>query len=236
MEGCTLASMIKGHEIWLDGVKTDNPDVELFLSYGHNMRRNGLVDPIRIKPLVYTPTGATLTPILTPNNDHYLIRFLAEGDGYYTVVVNLSAVVFSQTAEGDQLGPKYQFKNVTYAGAFHQMAKRVIPIGDAGEFNDSIIHGILELVPSKPKLNTGEEVELTVYYEGRPLPAAEVRAVSQKEGKEIWAVKTNEEGTVRGPITIDGEWMFLVRHADPTKKVTEEFDETVFVSTLVMEA
>lgn len=49
-------------------------------------------------------------------------------------------------------------------------------------------------------------------------------------------MKTNEEGTVRGPITIDGEWMFLVRHADPTKKVTEEFDETVFVSTLVMEA
>ena len=30
--------------------------------------------------------------------------------------------------------------------------------------------------------------------------------------------------------------MFLVRHADGTKRVNEEFDETVFVNTLVLES
>ena len=43
-------------------------------------------------------------------------------------------------------------------------------------------------------------------------------------------------GHYRIPISTDGEWMFLVRHKDPTKKVNDMFDESVFVSTLVMQA
>ncbi len=46
---------------------------------------------------------------------------------------------------------------------------------------------------------------------------------------------TDENGIAKVPITGEGEWMFLVRHRDPTKKVNEEYDESVFVSTLVME-
>lgn len=48
-------------------------------------------------------------------------------------------------------------------------------------------------------------------------------------------MKTDEAGVARGPINIDGEWMLLVRHVDPSKKVGEESDESVFVSTLEME-
>jgi uncharacterized GH25 family protein len=231
-----LALMIKGHEIWLGDAKTNDSGAELSLSYGHNMKQDGSLDPKRVTPLVYTPAGTTFTPSLTPNEDHYLIKFSAEGDGYYTAVVDLSAVVISKTDEGRQIGPKHQFKNVTYAGAFHQMAKRVIPVGEAGEFKGDLVHGILEIVPVNPWMEVGGEAELKVYYEGQPLPAAEIKAVSQKDGKDIWTMKTGDDGTARGPITTDGEWMFLVRHRDPTKKVSDEFDETVFVNTLVMEA
>ncbi len=219
MKDNKLALMIKGHEIWLGEAKANNSGAELSLS-----------------PLVYTPEGTTLTPSLTLNEDHYLIKFSADGDGYYTAVVDLSAVVISQTADGHQIGPKHQFKNVTYAGSFHQMAKRIIPIGEAGEFKGNLVHGILEIVPVNPRIGVNGEAELKVYYEGQPLPAAEVKAVSQKEEKDIWTMKTDEEGVARGPITTDGEWMFLVRHRDPSKKASDEFDETVFVNTLVMEA
>ena len=236
MKDNKLALMIKGHEIWLGEAKANNSGAELSLSFGHNMRRDGSLDPKRITPLVYTPEGTTLTPSLTLNEDHYLIKFSADGDGYYTAVVDLSAVVISQTADGHQIGPKHQFKNVTYAGSFHQMAKRIIPIGEAGEFKGNLVHGILEIVPVNPRIGVNGEAELKVYYEGQPLPAAEVKAVSQKEEKDIWTMKTDEEGVARGPITTDGEWMFLVRHRDPSKKASDEFDETVFINTLVMEA
>lgn len=231
-----LALMIRGHEIWLGDANVGDNGVEIALSYGHNMRQDGAVDPKRITPLVYTPASATLTPSIASDENHYRIRFSAEGDGYYTAIADMSAVIFSQTDEGYQVGPRYQFKNVTYAGAFHQMAKRVIPVGEAGEFKGDIVHGILEIVPKEPRMTVGSDAELKVYYEGQPLPAADVKAVSQKEGKDLWTMKTDEEGVARGPITADGEWMFLVRHVDLTKKVNEEFDETVFINTLVMEA
>jgi uncharacterized GH25 family protein len=236
MKDHKLSLMAIGHEIWLGEAKTNDSGAELSLLYGHNMKQDGSLDPRRITPLVYTPAGATLTPSLTPNEDHYKIGFPADGDGYFTTVVDLSAVVLSKTDEGYQVGPKHQFKNVTYSGAFHQMAKRIIPIGEPGEFNGDPVHGILEIVPSVLRVAVGGEVELKVYYEGRPLSAAEVKAVSQKEGKDIWTMKTDKEGVARGPISTDGEWMFLVRHVDPTKKASEDFDETVFVNTLVMEA
>jgi len=236
MKDHKLFLMAVGHEIWLGDANVEDNGVEIALSYGHNMRPDGSLDPNRITPLVYTPANATLTPSIASDENHYMIKFSAEGDGYYTAVVDLSAVVISKTDEGHQIGPKHQFKNVTYAGAFHQMAKCVIPVGEAGEFNGDLVHGILEIVPKEPMMRVGGEAELKVYYEGQPLPAADVKAVSQKEGKDLWTMKTDDEGVARGPITIDGEWMFLVRHRDPTKKVSEEFDETVFINTLVMEA
>jgi uncharacterized GH25 family protein len=236
MKDHKLSLMAIGHEIWLGEAKMNDSGAELSLFYGHNMKQDGSLDPKRITPLVYTPAGSTLTPSLAPDEDHYKIGFSANGDGYYTAVVDLSTLVISKTDEGRQIGPRHQFKNVTYAGAFHQMAKRVIPIGEAGQFDGGLVHGILEIVPGETKMAAGSEAELKVYYEGEPLNGAEVKAVSQKVGKDVWTMKTDEEGVARGPITTDGEWMFLVRHVDPTKKVSDEFDETVFVSTLVMEA
>jgi len=77
---------------------------------------------------------------------------------------------------------------------------------------------------------------MQVFYEGKPLPGEEIKAISKIEGKVMTLVKTNEQGVARIPVTRDAEWMLLVRHRDPAKKVSEKFDETVFVSTLVMVA
>jgi len=69
-----LSLMAIGHEIWLGDVKTEDVGAELDLSYGHNMKQDGSLDPKRITPLVYTPTGTTQTPSLTPKDDHYQIN------------------------------------------------------------------------------------------------------------------------------------------------------------------
>ncbi|HJH26484.1 MAG TPA: hypothetical protein C5S37_06835, partial [Methanophagales archaeon] len=202
---------------------------------GHNMRADGIADPEKITPIVYSPDGATLEPALTSKEDHHLLTFQAEKEGYYTAIADLASIIISRTKDGYQFGPRFKFKDVIYAGAFHQMAKRIVPIGDTGEYRGELVHGILEIVPKDTRCEVDSEVELTVSYEGKKLASAEVKAVSKKEGKEMALVTTDENGISKVPITGEGEWMFLVRHRDATKKVSEEYDESVFVSTLVME-
>lgn len=205
------------------------------LLYGHNMRADGIADPEKITPIVYSPDGATLEPALASKEDHHLLTFQTEKEGCYTTIVDLASVIISRTKDGYQFGPRFKFKDVIYAGAFNQMAKKIVPIGDTGTYRGEPVHGILEILLKDIRCEVGSEVELNVYYEGKNLASAEVKAVSKKEGKEMALVTTDENGLAKVPITGEGEWMFLVRHRDPTKKVSEEYDESVFVSTLVME-
>jgi uncharacterized GH25 family protein len=236
MQESKLAMMIKGHEIWLE--KTDAPDgkLELALIYGHNMHQDGLADAKRLKAFVYHPDGKRLDLDLIPAENRYLILMKPEKDGNYTVIVDMGSIIFTQTKNGYEQGPRSQFKDVIYAGAFHQMAKFICNVGNDATFQGKVEHGILEIVPKMPWCQVGQETELQVFYEGKPLASAEIKAVAKNEGKEMAFIKTDEQGIVRIPINRDGQWMFLARHRDPTKKVGDAFDESVFVNTLVMES
>lgn len=235
MEESKMEMMMQGHEIWLEKSKTEGEDVELALMYGHNMRQDGIADVKRLKAFHYLPDGSKFELNLIPDEKRYLLRFKADKIGVHAVVVDMESSILCKTPDGNKKGPRSQFKDVTYAGAFHQMAKILCPVGVDGEYNGQVVHGILESVPSKPWCQEGQEAELQVFYEGKPLASEDVKAVSRKEGKEMALIKTDEQGKVRIPVTTDGEWMFLVRHKDPSKKVIDMFDESVFVSTLVMQ-
>lgn len=231
-----LTMMIQGHEIWLEDSKAEKGGPELALVYGHNMRQDGVASRERLKAFAYNPDGtrSELDPI--PDNNRYLLKLNVQKGGYYTAVVDLGSIILSQTKEGYEIGPRSQFKDVIYAGAFHQMAKYIYSAGSDGEFHDKVVHGILEIVPGKPRCQAGQDIELQVFYEGKPLASAEIKAVSKQEGKEMALVKTDEQGSAHVPVTVPGDWMFLVRHRDSSKKASEEFDESVFISTLVMVA
>jgi uncharacterized GH25 family protein len=227
--------MMQGHEIWLEKSKAEGEDVELALIYGHNMRQDGIADAKRLKAFNYQPDGSKSDISLIPEENRYLLRFKADKNGIYAVVADMESSILCKTPDGNKKGPRSQFKDVTYAGAFHQMAKILCPVGGDGEYDGQVVHGILEAVPGRSWFSVGSDAEMQVFYEGSPLASADIKAVSKKEGKEMALVKTNEQGKASIPITTDGEWMFLVRHRDPSKKVADMFDESVFVSTLVME-
>jgi uncharacterized GH25 family protein len=231
-----LALMARGHEIWLENSKIENGDVELALVYGHNMHQDGVGDQKRMKAFVYSPDGTRFEPSIIPGETKHLLRFKTDKPGYYSAFMDMGSIIVSQTKEGYMYGPRSQFKDVIYAGAFHQMAKKIVPSNGSGQYKGELLHGILEIVPEEARCHVGKETELKVYYEGKPLASAEVKAVSKKEGKEMASVKTDDNGVARIPVSGDGEWMFLARHRDSSKKVSEDFDESVFVTTLVMEA
>jgi uncharacterized GH25 family protein len=228
--------MVQGHEIWLEKPRREDTQVELSLVYGHKMHQDGVADVRRLRAFVYHEDGSSRELEIICENSSLMLRFIADRDGYYTAVADLGCIVFSQTKEGYEVGLRSRFKDVIYAGAFHQMAKIIIPVGGIGRFEGKLEHGILEIVPKEPYCTVGREIALQVFYEGQPLAGEEIKAVSKREEKDMASVKTDEMGMARIKVTSEGDWMFLVRHRDPSKKVADEFDESVFITTLVMEA
>ena len=213
--------MVKGHEIWLEASKIKDKNVELRLFYGHNMATDGRADPTKIAPTVYSPKKEKITPQVKALKESFTLKLMADGAGYYTAVVDMSPETFSNTKkEGFKTGPKSQYKDAVYAGAWHQMAKTVFAVGSNGKYVGEPIHGILDIVPKDAKPKVGNDLEMTVYY----------------EGKEMAAVTTDKNGVARFKITAEGPWMFLARHRDPSKGVPDQYDEAVFVTTLALEA
>jgi len=231
-----LYLMVQGHEIWLEKNAAGNGSAQLALRYGHNMRPDGAVDIKRLLANVFDNDGNAVNSELVSGQNNSSLEFKAQKDGFYSAFVDMGVTIWSKNNEGYKEGPKFKYKDVTYAGAFHQMAKYIVNVGNAGEYNSRPVHGILEIVPREPNCTVGSDALFTVIYEDKPLVGVEVKAVSKKEGKEMALIKTDRSGSVRIPITVDGEWMFLARHTDSTKKVNDEFDESVFINTLVMEA
>lgn len=235
-ETADLTSIMSGHEIWLGEVRLEGDQAEVALLFGDNMRVDGSLDPKRLNPTVYKPDGSTLKPAISSEKDRHRLTFPFAGNGCYTAIVDLAPVIITQDAEGYHIGPKCKFKNVTFSGAIVQMAKRILPVGDGHPKLKDPVHGILEIVPQEPRFSKGEEAQFRVFYEGKPLAGADVKAVSEKEGKLMAQTKTDDQGWAKIPLTVAGDWMFKVLHKDPTKKVNDEFDQTNFVTTLVIMA
>ncbi len=229
--------MVKGHEMWLEKMKATGKDVEVGLYFGHMMKVDGCPDVAKVAPTVYAPDGKKVPAELKAKKESLELKFKADKPGCYTVMADLSPEIYSNTLkEGFKTGPKKMYKDAVYAGAWHQMAKAVVTVGTDGKYKADHIAGILDIVPKETTAKVGKPLELTVFYDGKKLPGAEVKAISKKEGKEMTALVTDKDGAVKVPITADGKWMFMVRHRDETKGVKDEFDELVFVTTYVLEA
>jgi uncharacterized GH25 family protein len=232
-----MVLMVRGHEIWLEASRLKDKNVEFGLFYGHNMAVDGCPEKKNIPPAVYDPDKKKFALEIKTKKDAYSMKFKADKAGYYTAVVDLSPETYSNTKkEGFKTGPKNMYKDVVYAGAWHQMAKTIFSVGKNGKYVAESVHGIFDIVPKDVVPKVGKDQELTVYYEGKKLPGVEVKAVSKKEGKEMAAVTTDKDGVAKVSIKAEGPWMFLARHRDPAKGVPDMYDEAVFVTTLTLEA
>jgi uncharacterized GH25 family protein len=228
-----LSKMVQGHEIWLDSPFISDGHATVLLRYGHNMVSDGIPPKHMVNPTIYAPNGMKLDPAILTIEDAHVIGFSIKNRGNYTVLVDSSAV-WNKTEGGYKMGAKSQFNDVSYSGAFHMMAKKIIPSEPNNDIEDAVVHGILELVPDTTFLNVGKDVVIHVLYEGKPLTGIELKVFSKKGGKEQM-IKTDGEGKVKVRIDQEGEWMFLMRHRDSTKQVEDEYDEAVFITTLIME-
>lgn len=235
-ETADMTKMIVGHEIWLGETQLNDNQAQMALFYGDNMRPDGSPDSNNLRSIVYSPDSRTINPSILSKVDRHILKFSCEMDGCYTAIIDLAPVGFTQARDGWHRGPKFQFKNVVHSRVIYQMAKRILHVGEGQSEPKEPPHGILEIVPKKVDVLTGDVADLRVFYEGKPLAKAELKAVSDIRGREMALTKTDDQGRVKIPLTVKGDWMFKVGHMDHTKKVSEEYDVTIFITTLVMKA
>ena len=60
--------------------------------------------------------------------------------------------------------------------------------------------------------------------------------VYNRDWQDLQTMKTDSDGKLRFDVTDKGTYIFITKYTDDTKAVSDEFDETVFSSTLSMEA
>jgi uncharacterized GH25 family protein len=232
-----LARMTGGHEIWLERTGSRAAAVELGITYGDAMRADGDLDPDMVSAIVISPDGGKTSPGLIRKDGQLIFSMPAGSPGYYISCASLHPVTISVLRdEGCRLGPRRMYQNVLYAGAYHQMAKIIIPCGDPGEYRPRHVHGIFDIVPDTATLRAGRTIGLTLLYEGRPVPDAGVSVLSKARGWCTGSGLSDKNGIVRLPVPEYGTFMFLAQYRDRSKSSDNEFDETIFITTLVMEA
>ena len=228
-----LSKVYYGHELWMESACVRGNNVSCRLRYGHNMAIDGVAPNSYVNTFVYVPgqTRKAKTNEKAGSEDWTLSCPKTE-DGDYTFYTDSSSV-WCKDAKGKwTMGPKSSVKNSAYSGAYQLVAKKIFSIGSKGDFKPTA-HTMLDILPSARKLKVGEEIAFKVKYEKKNVTKCQMKAYCKESKKEIMADII--DGKVAIKIEDKGTWMFLVRLKDESKKVADEYDETVFVTTLVME-
>ncbi|MDW5563458.1 MAG: DUF4198 domain-containing protein [Methanomassiliicoccus sp.] len=228
-----LSKVYYGHELWLDTSSNRGINISCHLRYGHNMSVDGIAPKDYVNPFVYTPNKSLREMAIgVEEKNGWKISCPRTVDGDYTFYTDSSSV-WCRDSKGDwKMGAKAKVGDVAYSGAYKLVAKRIISVKADGRFAPKA-HTTLDILPPAREVKLGDTALFTVKYEKKNLLAGQMKAYCKDSGKESMVDVMKGKAAV----TIDskGTWMFLVRHRDETKKVSDEFDETVYVTTLTME-
>jgi uncharacterized GH25 family protein len=113
------------------------------------------------------------------------------------------------------------------------VAKRII--SKDGSNPGNVMHAALEIMPEKAVFKVGEEASMKVLYEGKPMKKNKC-TVFNRNWQDLRNISTDDEGNLKFTVDQPGIYIIITRHSDSTKSVCDEFDETVFNTTLTIEA
>jgi uncharacterized GH25 family protein len=228
-----LSKVYYGHELWFEKPSIKGEKVSCHLMHGHNMSIDGVSPKMYVNSFIYTPDKKRkVKGNEKEGKEDWLVSTPKTADGDYTFYIDSSSV-WCKDAKGKwTMGSKSKVKKVAYSGAYQLVAKKIIPVNAKGDFTPRA-HTTLDILPASRSIKVGESIAFKVKYERRNLTGVQMKAYCKESKKEVMVDIVGGNATVK--IDSKGTWMFLVRYRDESKKVSEEYDETVFVTTLVME-
>ncbi len=229
----SFGRQVYGHEIWIGDVFREGDEICAYALYGHKMVPDKPMPTDYANPVLYDDDGRVEDPdreiVKEPHG--WKLSFEDKGADVYTLYVG-SKSVWVTDEEGWHRGSKRDFSQVKHSGAYVMTAKRII--SKNGSDPGDVMHAELELMPSRAKLKVGEDLVMTVYYDGKPLPNHKVLCYCHA-AEDIQFVNTDDKGVMRYPVKEKGDYIFIVKFSDENKKVDDEFDDPSFTTTLTLE-
>lgn len=228
----SFSRMRYGHEMWLDGVEKKDGIISAYGLYGHKLQPDKPMPTDYANVLLYDDNGRAENPDREIVNKPHGWKFSFEDKGadVYTLYIDSNSVWITND-EGWHRGGKRDYSNVTYSGAFNMVAKKIISkTDDPG----SVMHATLEIMPSKAKYKVGDTAEFTILYEEKPLPNTKIITYCNA-WQDLQPMNTDAEGKIRIPVKDKGSYVVIAKYTDTTK-ASDDFDETGFSTTLLVDA
>ena len=230
----SFSRMIYGHELWLETIKTEGSDISVFGYYGHKLTPDKPMPTDYANPILYDDNGRAANPEreIVRGPAGWKFTFKDEGADVYTLYIDSNSVWVTNN-EGWHRGTKRDWEGVNYSGASNMVAKRIV--SRDGKNPGSVMHAALEIMPEKAKFDVGSEAKMTVLYEGKPLKKNKC-IVYNRNWQDLKTILTDDDGVLKFAADQPGTYIIVTKHTDPEKRVDEEFDETVFSTSLTIEA
>ncbi|WP_027363844.1 DUF4198 domain-containing protein [Desulfotruncus alcoholivorax] len=185
--------------IWLEPIHLHfhhGDSIEVKLAWGHAMKSMRAGEPKNLKAVVINPSGQESAAKIIRDNENLYFRLVAESgpEGIYTV-----------QAENYGLHSN-QERNC-------QWAQMLVPVGHHVHGTGRAANRGMEIVPGEyHDFHPGDEIELTVMLDGKPVPGVQVQAtyhLYEGEGF-LHNFSTDEKGKARFTFDARGHWLFQV--------------------------
>ena len=228
----SMSMVIRGHEMWLQEPLREGDRYSAELRFGHNMEPDGSAPDDYVHPTVIDCDGNSVETRFERIDQGHRICFRDTGRAPYTLYNESVPVIWNIIKGGAwKAGLKRDFSDVESSSAFQMYAKVILSDGEPSATEQAV----LEIVPDTGRLKVGTDAGFAVLYEGRPLAGQDLKFFCKSTG-ETRMIRTDDGGRAVLSVTDPGDWMVLMRYRDESKSSEDEFDDSVFIMTLVMKA
>lgn len=243
-----LEAIFEGHEVWLEPVKNlfhEGEEAVVKAGWGHGMKTDGLGEKEKWNAYFLTPAKRRLELSIQESEkeeEFYLLSFIPEEKGFYTIVVENDFGIGTKLKSGDFMrGPKRDYENAEYSIYFYQYAKAVVPVDvdPLEETYEGKVGNELEIVPLNLNLSRLQReglIEFEVIYEEKLFPEAKLEGTySTFKGKDFpLSTVTNQDGRAELSVDKKDNWMFRVDYVDETKSIEGFYDKIHLRATLTI--
>jgi uncharacterized GH25 family protein len=222
MTALFMATPSQAHFLWLN-IDNDQPEmgqsVPIEIGWGHKFPKDEVIKEGFLNQVYALDSKGTKIPLKQISPTEF--EFVPTVEGIYTISANIHPGFLTKTTEGYRLTSKRGLKNAVSCFRFDIRAKAIVNAGCGEEVPEQGVGDPLEIIPHKNLryVRGGEIFPITVLYNGKALPSANVRATyagfSDKPNTFALTTMTDEEGVARIKILKKGKWLVNVMHEVP---------------------
>lgn len=238
----SLPGVARGFTVWLEpeSLHYHAGIVQVRALWGRMMQREGSADIWGWTCYALDPSGALLDADVAPGEGNFhKVAFFSQREGLYSLVVENHAGVYSMLSGGVwEKGSLSSHAGAQEAVRYLQRARISVPVGHHvhGPLSSLAAGGLDVFCGEFKEYRLGDSIAVRVFYDGRPLPGAELNATYHLyTGTGYpWRGNAGENGEITFTFPEKGHWMFTCSYTDNRQNEEGEYNRTVHTSTFVV--